>query len=188
MTKQIQRPDQLLPPFRSLSTTEIRSSIDAMLTGLSGRERDSNAPRHHVYRKDRRRPNPETPVGYLQQLPALVFLERLPVPTLAADSVGVLVHANPSLERMLGYVEGGLRGRYVTEFVSPQSSSNGAQAVTRLRDLAGKVIDLSHQDGFVVRALVSRSILFRPGDPITLVCFADATEQLWDGTRAPEFD
>lgn len=186
--QQMHRPDQLLPPLRSLSTEEIKSRIDAMLAASSGRKRVSGTPRRSAPWNDRRRPDPETAVGYLEQLPALVLLQRLPVPTLAADSHGVILHANPALERMLGYVEGDLRGSCVAAFVDPRSSPNGAEAVARLHDFAGKVIELGHQDGFVVRALVSRSILLRHDDPITLVCFADVTEQLWDGGRAPEFD
>ena len=147
----------------------------------------SGTPRRSEPRDDRRRRNPATAEDYLEQLPALV-LRRLPVPALAVDRHGVISHANRALERMLGYGEGGLGDGSVADFVDPQSSPNGAEAAAILHDFAGKVIELAHQNGFVVRALVSRSVLLRHDDPITLVCFEDVTERLWDGCRARAFD
>ncbi|NDV10964.1 PAS domain S-box protein [Rhodococcus sp. IEGM 248] len=174
------RLDRLLPPLRSISSEEIKTRIDAMLAA-------SGTPRRSEPRDDRRRRNPATAEDYLEQLPALVLLRRLPVPALAVDRHGVISHANRALEQMLGYGEGGLGGGSVADFVDPQSSPNGAEAVAILHDFAGKVIELAHQDGFVVRALVSRSVLLRHDDPITLVCFEDVTERLWDGGRARAF-
>jgi hypothetical protein len=37
---------------------------------------------------ERRRPDPDTALGYLERLPALVLLERLPVPVLAVQHDG----------------------------------------------------------------------------------------------------
>jgi PAS domain S-box-containing protein len=62
------------------------------------------------------------------------------------------VHANPALERMLGYDEDGLVGRSVAEFVDPESSPSGADAVGRMHDVAGKVVELAHREGFLVQA------------------------------------
>ncbi|MFC0453843.1 PAS domain S-box protein [Rhodococcus jostii] len=138
--------------------------------------------------RDRRRSDPNNALGYLEQLPALRLLERLPVPALAVDEDGVIVHANPALERMLGYAENWLAGCSVADVVDPETSPNGPAAVAQLRDCAGKVIELAHWDGFVVRAAVSRSVLRREDDPVTFVCFQDVTEQLWGGGRAPEFE
>jgi len=138
--------------------------------------------------EERRRPIPDTPLGYLEQLPALVLLERLPVPVLAVESDGTVVHANSAFEEMLGYPVASLRGHPVSELLAlDDDAPTGADAVEHLRGSATSPVDLAHQDGSRVRALVSRPILRRQDDPVTLVCFHDVTEQLWNGGRAPGF-
>ncbi|ANS26225.1 PAS domain-containing protein [Rhodococcus opacus] len=137
--------------------------------------------------EERRRPTPETPLGYLEQLPALVLLERLPVPVLAVESDGTVVHANSAFEEMLGYPVASLRGHPVSELLALDDAPTGADAVEHLRESDTAPVDLTHQDGSRVRALVSRPILRREDDPVTLVCFHDVTEQLWNGGRAPGF-
>ncbi|UZG57240.1 PAS domain-containing protein [Rhodococcus opacus] len=137
--------------------------------------------------EERRRPTPETPLGYLEQLPALVLLERLPVPVLAVESDGTVVHANSAFEELLGYPVASLRGHPVSELLALDDAPTGADAVEHLRESDTAPVDLTHQDGSRVRALVSRPILRREDDPVTLVCFHDVTEQLWNGGRAPGF-
>lgn len=135
--------------------------------------------------EDRRRANPDTALGYLERLPALVLLARLPVPVLAVERDGAVVHANPALERMLGYPADQIRGAAIGDLV--QTVAPGRSAVAELRESAGKLVALGRRDGSTVRAVVSRSVLERKGDPVTLVCFHDVTEQLWDGFSAPDF-
>ncbi|MFC9554505.1 PAS domain-containing protein [Rhodococcus sp. NPDC056960] len=137
--------------------------------------------------EERRRPTPGTPLGYLEQLPALVLLERLPVPVLAVEDDGTVVHANGAFEEMLGHPLASLRGRPVSELLDLDETATGADAVEHLRESATTPVDLAHQDGSRVRALISRPILRRQDDPVTLVCFHDVTEQLWNGGRAPGF-
>src|SRR6202012_3308709 len=51
----------------------------------------------------RRRPSPSTPDEYLYALPALILLDRLPIPMLATGLDGVVVYTNPAFATMLGY-------------------------------------------------------------------------------------
>ena len=51
----------------------------------------------------RRQPPPNTPDGYLHELPALILLDRLPTPMLATGLDGVLIYANPAFATMLGH-------------------------------------------------------------------------------------
>jgi len=127
-------------------------------------------------------------LGYLERLPALVLLHRVPVPVLALDGEGVVVHANAAFEKMLGYPDGALADRSITEFLDPESVASGPDAVARLQECAGTVIDLRHWDGFVVRATPSRAVPQPAARTLILVCFHDVTEQLWDGAPVAAFD
>ncbi|MFD9669896.1 hypothetical protein ACFWAY_51560 [Rhodococcus sp. NPDC059968] len=64
-----------------------------------------------------------------------------------------MVHADPALERTLGHDENGLVGRSVTEIVDPESSPSDADALGRLQDCAGNVLELAPREGFMVRAV-----------------------------------
>ncbi|MDV7087700.1 PAS domain-containing protein [Rhodococcus opacus] len=134
---------------------------------------------------ERRRPDPDTALGYLERMPALVLLARLPVPVLAVQQNGVVVYANPAFERMLDYPPNEIGSHSIGDLV--QTASPGPSAVTELRESAGKLVALAHRDGSTVRAFVSESVLGRRDDPVTLVCFHDVTESLWDGIRATDF-
>ena len=54
---------------------------------------------------ERRRPRPadQLPIEELQQMPALVVLERLPAPALAVDRAGTILFANSSFCDMAGH-------------------------------------------------------------------------------------
>ncbi|MBV8929435.1 MAG: histidine kinase, partial [Mycobacteriaceae bacterium] len=43
----------------------------------------------------------------------------------------------------------------------------------------GLRVDLSHADGSIVKAMMSKSALRRGDDQVTLATFEDLTEQLW---------
>lgn len=137
---------------------------------------------------DRRRPNPDTTLGYLEQLPpVLVLLDRLPVPVLAVAQDGLVIYMNRAFEHMLGYPQGALRECVIGDLVHTVSPPRSA--VTELHESAGKIVALTHRDGSTVRAALSRSTLERHDDPVMLVCFQDVTEQLWGGGgSAPHFE
>src|SRR3954471_10940991 len=54
---------------------------------------------------ERRRDGQErqTPIALLKELPALVVLERIPVPVLAAAEDGIILFGNAAFAEMLGY-------------------------------------------------------------------------------------
>jgi PAS domain S-box-containing protein len=134
---------------------------------------------HHNRLVERRR-NGQTslsPMATLKQLPALVVLERIPVPVLAIAKDGALVFANSAFSEMVGRAPEDVVSLQFDEiFHLPLSTES---AVTVLQSLANEVVELAHRDGSSVRALMSRSALIRADDDIALATFQDLTEQLW---------
>jgi PAS domain S-box-containing protein len=119
----------------------------------------------------------QSPMTTLKQLPALVVLERIPVPVLAIARDGTVLFANTAFSDMVGRApEEVLSLKFDDIFdVTPTSES----AVSVVQALANEVVDLAHQDGSSVRALMSKSALIRADDDIALATFQDLTEQLW---------
>jgi PAS domain S-box-containing protein len=126
----------------------------------------------------------QSPMDTLKQLPALVVLERIPVPVLAIAQDGAVVFANSAFSEMVGRApEDVLLLKFdeifhlppTTESLPPTTES----AVSVVQGLANMVVELAHQDGSSVRALMSRSALIRADDDIALATFQDLTEQLW---------
>ena len=113
----------------------------------------------------------------LKQLPALVVLERIPVPVLAIAQDGAVVFANSAFSEMVGRApEEVLSLKFDEIFHLPSTTES---AVTVVQALANMVVELANQDGSSVRALMSRSALIRADDDIALATFQDLTEQLW---------
>jgi PAS domain S-box-containing protein len=113
----------------------------------------------------------------LKQLPALVVLERIPVPVLAIANDGALVFANSAFSEMVGREPADVVSLNFEEiFHLPLTTES---AVTVVQSLANEVVELAHRDGSSVRALMSRSALIRADDDIALATFQDLTEQLW---------
>jgi PAS domain S-box-containing protein len=113
----------------------------------------------------------------LNQLPALVVLERIPVPVLAIARDGTVLFANSAFSDMVGRTpEDVLSLKFDNIFhLAPTADS----PVSVVQALANIVVELAHQDGSSVRALMSRSALTRADDDIALATFQDLTEQLW---------
>ena len=113
----------------------------------------------------------------LKQLPALVVLERIPVPVLAIANDGALVFANSAFSEMVGRAPADVVSLKFHEIL--QLPLTTESAVTVVQSLANEVVELAHRDGSSVRALMSRSALIRADDDIALATFQDLTEQLW---------
>lgn len=128
---------------------------------------------------DRRRTSQASPspIEALKQLPALVLLERIPVPTLAVLQDGTIVFANTAFADILG--------RSTDEVVALKfhdiffGALETESVLSVVDGLANMVVELAHKDGSTVRALMSRSALRRADDEIALATFQDLTEELW---------
>jgi PAS domain S-box-containing protein len=119
----------------------------------------------------------QSPMATLKQLPALVVLERIPVPVLAIAHDGALVFANSAFSEMVGRApEDVLTLTFDEIFHLPPIAES---AVSIVQAMANMVVELAHQDGSSVRALMSRSALIRADEEIALATFQDLTEQLW---------
>ncbi len=123
----------------------------------------------------------QSPVDTLKELPALVALDRMPVPVLAIGHDGSLLFTNSAFAEMVGRdTEEVLSLRFHQTFLHAPASKCPLSVVD---DLANTVVELAHKDGSVVRALMSRSAVMRSDDQFVLATFQDLTERLWHEER-----
>jgi len=118
----------------------------------------------------------DSPMDHLRRLPALVALERFPVPTLAMTRDGTILFANTAFAEMVGYERDGLAGSAFPEIFHTVPAA--LCAVSGVEALANLVVHLRHCEGWTVRAQMSNSAT-RCDDPFVLATFDDLTEQLW---------
>jgi PAS domain S-box-containing protein len=112
----------------------------------------------------------------IEQMPAVLLLERMPVPSLAITGDGAILVANPAAAAMLGYTtEELLSLKFHQIFHTPIEGS----VVSAVHAYADQLVELAHADGSTVRARMSRSVLLRGDDPVALAMFQDLTEKLW---------
>jgi PAS domain-containing protein len=119
----------------------------------------------------------DSPMDVLTRLPAVVVLERIPVPSLAMARDGIILFANTAFAEMVGYRQDSLAGS-----VFPEIFHTVPPALCALSDvdaLANLVVQLQHCEGWTVRARMSKSVLMRRDDPVVLVTFENLTERLW---------
>jgi PAS domain S-box-containing protein len=124
----------------------------------------------------------DSPVDILMRLPAVVVLERIPVPSLAMARDGVLLFANSAFAEMVGYGQDTLVGLAFPEIFHTEPAVVGA--LSSVDALANLVVELRHAEGWMVRARMSKSALVRSDDPVVLVTFENLTERLWADDRA----
>jgi PAS domain S-box-containing protein len=113
----------------------------------------------------------------LKELPALVVLERFPVPVLAISEDGSILFANAAFGEMLGYPADVVKALKFPQIFHTLPADDSAVSVVRAH--AELVVELLHQDGSIVRAQMSKSALLRGDDPVALATFQDLTERLW---------
>jgi PAS domain S-box-containing protein len=114
--------------------------------------------------------------GDLDQLPARLVLNRLPVPVLAVESGGAIVFANPALAELLGYIKESLLQRSVRQIL--RDLPGDEPALPFLHRHAGRVVTLSCAQGGSIQATMSPSILRRAADQVALVAFEPSCKHL----------
>ena len=142
----------------------------------------------HVVRTgpaDRRRNlhHSQSPMTTLKQLPALVALERIPVPVLAIAHDGGILFANTAFAEMVGSEPDEVLSLRFHQVFRQAPASESLLSV--LHAFANTVVELMHTDGWIVRALMSSSAVMRADDQFALAAFQDLTEQLWERGASP---
>ena len=117
----------------------------------------------------------------LKQLPALVVLERIPVPMLAIGHDGSILFTNTAFAEMVGFEPDEVLSLRFHQIFHQAASSESLLPVVHA--LANMVVELAHKDGSVVRALMSKSAATRAEDQFALATFQDLTAQLWEEER-----
>jgi PAS domain S-box-containing protein len=119
----------------------------------------------------------DSPADILTRLPAVVVLERIPVPSLAMMRTGNILFANTAFAAMVGYRQDSLAGLAFPEVFHTVPAA--LCALSGVDALANLVVELQHYEGWTVRARMSKSALMRSDDPVVLVTFENLTERLW---------
>src|SRR5271165_5577648 len=122
----------------------------------------------------------DSPMDVLTRLPAVVVLERIPVPTLAVTRDGIILFANTAFAEMVGYRQDSLAGLAFPEIFHTVPAA--LCALSGVDALANLVVELQHCEGWTVRARMSKSALMRRDDPV-VVTFENLTERLWMDER-----
>src|SRR5277367_1165324 len=92
----------------------------------------------------------DSPTDILTRLPAVVMLERVPVPVLAMARDGIILFANTSFAEMVGYRQESLAGLAFPEVFHTVPAA--VCALSGVDALANLVVELQHCEGWTVRA------------------------------------
>ena len=123
----------------------------------------------------------DSPMDVLTRLPAVVVLERVPVPSLAMTRDGVILFANTAFAEMMGYQQDRLVGLAFPETFHTVPAA--VAALSGVDALANLIVQLRHCEGWTVQARMSKSAMMRRDDPVVLVTFENLTERLWIDER-----
>jgi PAS domain S-box-containing protein len=129
----------------------------------------------------RNRQHGQSPMTSLKQLPALIVLERIPIPVLAIGHDGTILFTNTAFAQMVGCEPDEVLALRFDQLFHRAPASESLLSVVHA--LANMVVELVHKDGSVVRALMSKSAVLRADDQFALAAFQDLTEQLWEEER-----
>jgi PAS domain-containing protein len=164
--------------------TSVRSASSARLLagGLHSYPRDgAGVDGNRPVERRRNGRSGDSPMDILTRFPAVVVLERIPVPSLAMAQDGIILFANTAFAEMMGYRQDRLAGLAFPEIFHTVPAA--VCALSGVDALANLVVDLQHCEGWTVRARMSKSALMRCDDPVVLVTFENLTERLWMDQR-----
>lgn len=119
----------------------------------------------------------DSPMDILRRMPAVLVLERLPIPSLGMTRDGIILFANTAFAGMVGHQQDRLAGLTFPLVFNTVPAT--LFALTGVDALSNLVVELKHCEGWPVRARMSKSALMRRDDPVVLVTFEDLTERLW---------
>ena len=145
---------------------------------------DPEGPTAHQIHPERRRPTAadQSPIGILQQMPALVVLDRIPVSVLAVDDDGSIVFANRTFGDMVGMSPADMTGTPFRNLL--RRPDQGPVSGADFASFAGSVVEFRHAEDWYVEAKMSESALLRGDDAGYLVAFEDITELSWERRAA----
>jgi PAS domain-containing protein len=136
----------------------------------------------------RSQPQPTDAAGYLQQLPALELLYRMPTAMLCVGTLGNVEYANHACAELLGYVDGdSMAGLYLPGLLAGHAARAPVDCVATLR-VAPPIVEWNHSEGHVVRTIVSAPLSLHCSEELLLVGIIDITEWLWESGRNSTFD
>jgi PAS domain S-box-containing protein len=164
--------------------TSVPSTSNAWLLAEGSHDHPRDGAGREGNRRMERRRNGgpgDSPMDILTRLPAVVVLERIPVPSLAMTRDGIILFANTGFAEMVGYRQDSLAGSAFPQIFHTVSAA--LCALSGVDALANLVVELRHCEGWTVRARMSNSALMRRDDPIVLVTFENLTERLWMDER-----
>ena len=173
----------LIPWSCSVAIVRAMSNAQLLDEGSQGHPCDGAAVGGNTRVERRRsRASDDAPMEILTRLPALVVLERIPVPTLAVGRDGIILFANTTFAEMVGYQQESLAGLAFPEIFDNVPPA-AVTAPSEIDALANLVVQLRHSEGWTVQARMSQSALMRRDDPVVLVAFENLTERLWVDER-----
>jgi PAS domain-containing protein len=129
-------------------------------------------------RNGRRRNGPagRTPAELFRELPALALFERIPLPAVAIERDGAILAANAEFAALIGLTPEVLTPPILTQAVGKALI---AESLVALENCRTRIVDLTHAEGWTVRAKMSKSPLWHADDAVVLVILEDMTERLW---------
>jgi PAS domain S-box-containing protein len=162
----------------TLVASAVTQSVESDDVALNDEEVPPGMPHSQPAERRRNPQHSQSPMTILEQLPGLLVLARVPIPVLAIAHDGSILFTNTAFAEMVG--------RESDEVLSLQfhhifhRAPASESLISGVHPLTNANVDLVHKDGWVVRALMSRSALIGTEDQFSLATFQDLTMQSWE--------